>query len=499
MGNGHLEEVIKSIDEIFATSPDLVYVYNRDGEYLYANESGVKIYGLTKSSIIGKKWSKPNLAPEVIQVFEAKLSEVFSTGRPVTLELHAQTVLGVNDFEYTLTPVMEDGVVSAAVGVARDITEQKETERALRESERRFRDLFEKSELVAVIVDNQGKTVSINDYTLNLLGRRREEVLGEEFLNFVPPEQRSELIQAFMQAILTGEILAHYKSDIVSAWGERRTIAFTNVLLHDANGNVVGTANMGQDITEELRAAEEISESRKQVLDILESITDGFFALDNIWRFTYVNQRAAEYVGRRREDLLFRNMWEVIPELAGTEFEREYHRAKEEMIPTSFEEIYPLQNKWFKVHVYPYKNGLSVYFEDITERKQSEFKLHETTEILLAIITASPLAIDAVDRDGNVKVWNPAAESLFGYKGEEIIGKPLPIFPESKKQEQLFLLESLRKEGVSTITTQLERRDGAMVDVCLSAAAVYDSAGNLAGYVAVIVDTSGRKRLEELL
>ncbi len=498
MGNVRVEEVIKSIDEVFAASPDLFYVYNRDGQYLYANESGAKTYGLTQSSITGKKWSELALAPEVIR-FEAKLGEVFSTGKPVTLELHAQTISGGNDFEYTLTPVMEDGVVNAAVGVARNITEQKETERALRESERRFRDLFEKSELVAVIVDNQGKTVSINDYTLNLLGRRREEVLGEEFLDFVPPEQRSVLIQAFMQAILTGEILAHYKSDIVSAWGEKRTIAFTNVLLHDANGNVVGTANMGQDITEELRAAEEISESRKQVLDILESITDGFFALDNIWRFTYVNQRAAEYVGRRREDLLFRNMWEVIPELAGTKFETEYHRAKDEMAPVSFEEFYPPQKKWFKVHVYPYQNGLSVYFEDVTERKQSESKLHETTEILQALIKTSPVAIDAVDSDGNVTAWNPAAESLFGYKGKEIIGKPLPIFPENKKPEHLLLLEELRKEGVSTITTQLQRRDGTMVDVHLSAAAVYDSAGNLAGYVAVIVDTLGRKRLEKFL
>ncbi|HZD60372.1 MAG TPA: response regulator, partial [Anaerolineae bacterium] len=146
------------------------------------------------------------------------------------------------------------------------------------------------------------------------------------------------------------------------------------------------------------KTAKEIRESRRQVLDILESISDGFFALDNQWRFTYVNHKAEEFLGKKREALLFKDIWREFPEAVDTTFYNEYHRALEEQKTVSFEEFYPPLGKWFEVHAYPYRNGLSVYFTDITERKRllDEFNsLLQITDVAIGTLNLDEL-LDSV-------------------------------------------------------------------------------------------------------
>ena len=101
---------------------------------------------------------------------------------------------------------------------------------------------------------------------------------------------------------------------------------------------------------------------------ILESITDAFFALDRVWRFTYVNAQAERLLFRTRADLLGRDIWEEFPAALGSAFEREYRRAAEERVAAAFEEFYPPLAAWFEVRAFPSPEGLSVFFHDITER-----------------------------------------------------------------------------------------------------------------------------------
>jgi PAS domain S-box-containing protein len=164
-----------------------------------------------------------------------------------------------------------------------------------------------------------------------------------------------------------GVVFAIQKPD-----GKRIELSANAAPLLDENGNIESVVGSFTDITEQKRAAEEINESRKQVLDILESITDAFYALDNDWRFTYVNHRAEDLFGVRREQLLYRNIWEVIRKEQSPEIYENYYRAKDMIIPVVFEDFSPRLNKWLEMHVYPYQNGISVYIRDITERKQAE-------------------------------------------------------------------------------------------------------------------------------
>jgi PAS domain S-box-containing protein len=121
----------------------------------------------------------------------------------------------------------------------------------------------------------------------------------------------------------------------------------------------------------ELRA--EVRQAQEQAAAILESITDGFLALDSEWRFTHVNAAAERINGIRREDQIGKNQWELFPATRGTVLESEWRRAVAEQVPVEFENYYEPWDQWFHVKAYPSKaGGLSVFYHDVTARKRSE-------------------------------------------------------------------------------------------------------------------------------
>lgn len=126
--------------------------------------------------------------------------------------------------------------------------------------------------------------------------------------------------------------------------------------------------------------------AREFVTDILDSISDGFYAVDRDWRFTYLNPRAEEILQRSREELLGRNIWEEFPKAADLRFYSEYHRALDEGVVVDFELYDPSFGRWFEVRAYPSGTGLAVYFQDITERKRQQEELEDTAAELEAAV-----------------------------------------------------------------------------------------------------------------
>jgi len=139
----------------------------------------------------------------------------------------------------------------------------------------------------------------------------------------------------------------------------------------------------GRDITERKRAEENLREAHRRNSQILESIADGFVAFDREWRYTYVNASAARFLGMAPEQLLGRSVWEVWPEAARLRFGAEFRRAVAEKAVVQFEERYPAPlEKWFECRCYPAAEGLSVFFTDVSGRKQAEERLRKTQEQL---------------------------------------------------------------------------------------------------------------------
>jgi len=143
--------------------------------------------------------------------------------------------------------------------------------------------------------------------------------------------------------------------------------------------------------------------------------------------------------------------------------------------------------------------GIIVVSRDITERRRVAEALRDTSRTLRTIIDASMLAIVALDRDGRVTLWNNAATRLFGWSAQEVLGQPLPAVPEDKRAE--FEDGRVRSHAGEDVVYETHwcRKDGSLVDVLRSSAAIFSPQGELAGSMAIFVDITERKQLEEQL
>jgi PAS domain S-box-containing protein len=152
---------------------------------------------------------------------------------------------------------------------------------------------------------------------------------------------------------------------------------------------------------------------------VLDRVADGFFAVDENWSITYLNRRFEEIIGRGSEQLLGEDLWEAFPEAASAAFYDEYHRAMETGEPVQFEEYFEPLETWFDVRAYPAADGLSVYFQDVTERKR-----HERTLLLYeAIVEGIDDGVFVVGEDGRFELVDYGAfdEDPFS---DGLVGQP---------------------------------------------------------------------------
>jgi PAS domain S-box-containing protein len=132
------------------------------------------------------------------------------------------------------------------------------------------------------------------------------------------------------------------------------------------------------------------------------------------------------------------------------------------------------------------------------ERKRAEAELRATSERIRALIEVSPLPIVDITADRRVRMWNPAAEALFGWSADEVIGLPLPIVPEDRADEHRAVRErTTAGELVVGFETKRRRKDGSLVDVSLSTAPIRDASGAVTDNVGFIVEIGERKRHED--
>jgi PAS domain S-box-containing protein len=152
------------------------------------------------------------------------------------------------------------GEIVRMVGVAKDITARKLDEEGLKESERRFREMLENVELIAVILDAKGAVTFCNDFLLRVTQWTRREVIGANwFLHFVP-EADVKMREVFHEAFRKGEVPKHYENQIRTRAGKLRDIMWSNTMLRSVTGDMVGIASIGEDITERKFAEERVRE-----------------------------------------------------------------------------------------------------------------------------------------------------------------------------------------------------------------------------------------------
>lgn len=147
----------------------------------------------------------------------------------------------------------------------------------------------------------------------------------------------------------------------------------------------------------------ELEQAQRRITRILESISDAFVSLDADWHYTYVNTKAGELFDHKPEDLIGKHIWTEFPEGVGQPFYHAYHQAMAEQTPIELEAYYPPWERWFENRIHPSKDGLCIFFHDITERKHAEQQIQYQLDMLHALYAGAHKLTENMDYAGTTQ------------------------------------------------------------------------------------------------
>jgi len=237
----------------------------------------------------------------------------------------------------------------------------------------------ELSHSIIVISDPEGNIEYVNKSFSRITGYSPEEVLGKNARIFktgkTSPEEYKTLWKSVSEGRSWSGTFVNRKKNREIYYEEAHIVPIVN-----DKGEVVNLLKVAEDVTEQRKSREMLEQSRLRVLHILESTTDSYVELDDNWRFMYVNQKAEGMLGKSRDDLLGRQIWDIFPETVQSRLFKELHRAKSNQENVALEEYLAAFDVWFEFHVFPDDDTISIYFRDVTQRKRTENRLRESEE-----------------------------------------------------------------------------------------------------------------------
>jgi PAS domain S-box-containing protein len=254
-----------------------------------------------------------------------------------------------------------------------------------------------------------------------------------------------------------------------------------------------------QEREQELRL--EAEAAKEQIEAVLSSINDGFIVLERDWRYTYINNRQLDLIGKQRDEVIGKIIWEVFPEAIGTEVYDAFVQAMTQRMPISRETLYTPWNRWFEVRIYPCAIGISVFSTEITARKRIEAALRESEQRFRDLADNAPMMIWVTDPTGYCTYLNRSWYDFSGQTEQTGLGYGwLEItHPEDREySKNIFLAANARREAFQ-IEYRLRRKDGEY-RFCIDAGSPWFGVdGEFKGYIGSVIDISDRKGAEEAL
>jgi PAS domain S-box-containing protein len=505
-------QATRDLYRLIEHASDYVVALDGEGRYCYVSPSVVRDFGYPEPVLLGRnplEFVHPDDVPGIAAAIGAASG---GAGIP-RMDVRVRHV----DGSYRLLEIvgsnhLNDPNVAAVVVNARDVT-------ASRHAEARFRTVFESSAIGMALVAPDGSIVEANRAFATMLGYELNELRGRSYAEITYPDDLST------DAALAAELFAGTRTsyqlekrylgkDGAVVWGRLTASAIPQP--DDGPRFALGLV---EDITAHKRAEEARAAAELRFRALVETMP----AVTYVWE-SAVNTTAhgthVTYTSPQIEALLGFSVdeWEGDPafwltrvhpddrdaviertadsEIDGVPFEMEYrYLAKDGRVVWVRDSAVLIERS---------SDGRPWRFQgvmmDVTERKLAEASLAEASERLDAIVNGSPLAIVSMDLDGIVRSWNPAAEQMLGWSADRAVGRFLPHVGVERRNEFEQMRDRVLATGEVIHTTVVRwRKDGAPLDVMVSAGPLHDHAGKVIGLIAVLADVTETREAQRRL
>ena len=379
----------------------------------------------------------------------------------------------------------------------KDIVERIQAIEKLRESEERHRSILQTAMDGIWLIDLEGHIIEANDTYCQMSGYSIKELLSLRVQDIEDIESQEETA-AHIQKVMN-----HGKDRFESRHRRKDGSIYdveVSVQYRPEGGKLVAFI---QDITERKQIEEALRKKEITYSHILDSISDGFFALDNQLAVTFFNKAAEQILGKKSNEVIGHRLFEVFPEAKGSIFEEKYHLALQTKTALSFETYFdspPYQN-WYDVRVYPYHSGISVFFQLTTEKKKKDESLRESEEKFRILTLLAPAGIYLTDPEGNCLYTNPCWNEMAGFSSQEALGNGWvnALHPEDRETVFSNWGKMVESEGSWGMEYRFQTPEGKVTWVYGLATPQRDASDKIIRFVGLNMDITKRKHTEEAL
>ncbi len=512
-----LEAVCESVERYQSILHDIqdgYYEIDLAGNFTFFNDAVCRIHGYPREELMGMN-NRQYTDEANAKIAHDAYVEIYKTSKPSSL-IDYKIIRKdgtTRQIEVTASLIRDaSGRPTGFRGVSRDVTERKQMEEHIRQSEERYRNIFDGMQEAYFETDLKGTLTFFNQSITRHLLYNKEELMGMNHIRFVHEDSQKIILDAFNDLYRTGQPIRAIEEKVIRKDGSIGVYELSANVIRNAAGETIGFAGVSRDVTESKKMENALQQSEKRYRTILEDIDEGYFEVDLKGCFTFVNDTVC----------------------------RDVDCLREEIIGSSFQQFtdYATADKIRDVYADVYKNGQSSRrYEAVFIRKDGTQHIGEVTVSLMHDIEGKPIGFRGVSRDvtervkdreqlrmseerhrtilenmqeayfendlnGYITFVNDTVCRHLGYSREELIGTRSTVFQDEAGRKKTYeAYHNLYKTGtpIKILESEMIRKDGSRGIYELSVDLIRDAGGAPIGYRGVSRDVTERKQMEKEL
>jgi len=380
-------KIRKKYKALFENSLDLIYVLDLKGNLLDANDVVLETLGYKRKDIPNLSFKNLIDKDQIVDALNA-IEELRENGKQ-SKRSEYQLKKKKGNFIFVESygiPIKKNGKIYGILGIAKDITERKNSEKKLKESEKKYREILENIKEAYFELDLKGNITFFNNMTCEFTGCSADELLGMNYLEFTDKEKVEEVFEKFNSVYEYELPQSIFESEIISKDGKKRFIESSFYLKMDSRGSKIGFSGLARDITERKKSEQKVKESEEKYRHLFNNSPFSILLVDTKGNIMECNSTIEKLYGIKKVEIIGKNYKEILSLFKVTElktfFEDRIKRILEGINPPPIEIPFYIKDGslvWVILHnslvTLSEKRFIQIILQDITERKIAEKEL----------------------------------------------------------------------------------------------------------------------------